>query len=256
MSLETTNLNLLTLREGEIEATLMTATSRMANLKALLSDNPEIRSQVAEAVKVYERESRRDYRGVHLAQILDPTDSHFDVESKSKWASLSPLEREMLQSYLSYRYTDLHLAEWTTTASIMEQISLQGVRYARQNVLKYDQDSHIIFQVPGTDPLVWAPGKILNIFQYWHTTSDGNETKDIYFVVERFRTDLDLPSPDPYQQYPSIFGYLAGATIETRIIESSHVHCHFALTPIEFNGQTLIHVFPQTRVSHRPCIIR
>ncbi|KAJ7454114.1 hypothetical protein FB451DRAFT_1049806 [Mycena latifolia] len=235
---------------GEMEATFMKSTARTANLKALLADNPEIRAKVSEAIKVYEWVSNRDSRGVRLATMLDPEDHHFDLESQSRWESLSPRERQLLHEYLCQKYEDFVLEDWKASASIMDQIAINGVRYARKNVLKRDQDSHIMFTVPETDEI--APGKIQNIFQYWHTTADGREIKSIYLIVSRYKPDPVLNRPDPYRVHPRVFGALCSAEIiDTGIIENHHVRCHFAPTPIEYNGQDLIHYMPLSRVRPR-----
>lgn len=229
----------------------MNSTGRAANLKAILSDNKEIRSQVSEAIKVYEHGLKRDSRGIRLAHMLDPEDSHFDLESRSRWSALSPDERQMLHNYLAWVHEDFDLSEWQASASIMDQISISGVRYARKDVLKHDQDSHILFLIPGTTNTIGV-GEIINIFQYWHTTSTGVETKGIYLVVDRFSPDVAqvLDIPDPYRQYPVAVGYLCSIQVmETRIIEATHVRGHFALTPMEYHGQKLMHVLPLNRVS-------
>lgn len=226
----------------------MHSTQRMANLKALISDNPEIGAQVSEAIQVYKRQSARNSRGVGLMQILDPAHSDFDLATKSKWSTLSLQERQLLQKYLSRKYADYRLEDWEATALTMDQISLNGARYARNNVLKYDQDSHIIFEQPGTNRVL--PGKILNIFRYWHKAPNAAQSQATYLVVQRFGvTDLGLGRQDPYQKFSHVFGYLAGEVVATDLIEITHVKSHFALTPIEFNGRNLIHVLPLNRVS-------
>jgi hypothetical protein len=231
-----------------MEATFMNSTARAANLKAILADNADIRSHVSEAIETYERVSTRDSRGFRLAQMLNPDDSHFDLESRSQWSALSIEERQLLQEYLSWKFGDFSLETWKASALIMDQISINGVRYARENVLKHDEDSHIIFTIPGTNET--APGEILNIFQYWHTTPAEAEIKATYIIVNRFSQDPILDREDPYKQHPPIFGYLCAAEhIETRVIEASDVRSHFGLTPIQYNGQNIIHVLPLNRVS-------
>lgn len=234
-----------------MEATFMNSTARTANLKAILADNADIRAYLSNAIKTYERVSTRDSRGIRLAQMLDPDDSHFDLESRSRWSALSEEERQHLHGYLSAKHADFNLESWKASASIMDQISISGVRYARKNILKRDQDSHIIFTVPGTDQT--APGEILNIFQYWHTTTSTEvETKSTYLLVNRFSGNPVLDRRDPYKEHPAVFGYLCAAKpVETGIIEVDHVRSHFGLTPIQYNGQDLIHVLPMSRVSFR-----
>ncbi|KAJ6544888.1 hypothetical protein DFH09DRAFT_1088420, partial [Mycena vulgaris] len=234
---------------GEMETTFMNSAARAANLKALISDNTEIREHVSEAIKAYERGSNRDSRGIRLAYMLDPNDPHFDLQSLSRWSSLSLEERQVLHSYLQWKHGDFNLEDWKASAAIMEQISITGVRYARKNVLKRDQDSNILFCIPGTDEVV--PGEILNIFQYWHTTAAEVEFKAIYLLVNRFPTNPVLGRQDPYREHPNLFGYLCGTNpIDTRIIEAEHVQSHFGRTPIEYNGQQLMHVLPLSRVNH------
>ncbi|KAJ6495928.1 hypothetical protein DFH09DRAFT_1103597 [Mycena vulgaris] len=201
------------------------------------------------AIKAYERGSNRDSRGIRLAYMLDPNDPHFDLQSLSRWSSLSLEERQVLHSYLQWKHGDFNLEDWKASAAIMEQISITGVRYARKNVLKRDQDSNILFCIPGTDEVV--PGEILNIFQYWHTTAADVEFKAIYLLVNRFPTNPVLGRQDPYREHPNLFGYLCGTNpIDTRIIEAEHVQSHFGRTPIEYNGQQLMHVLPLSRVNH------
>ncbi|KAJ6562025.1 hypothetical protein B0H19DRAFT_1259646 [Mycena capillaripes] len=235
------------LKFGEMEATFMNSTARAANLKAILTDNAEIRSHASEAIKTFERVTNQDSRGFRLAQMLDPEDTHFDLEARSQWGVLSIEERQLLQDYLSWRYGDFDLESWTASGSIMDQISINGVRYARKNVLKHDQDSHIIFDVPGTNET--APGEIINIFQYWHTTPADVEIKAIYLIVNRFNPHPTLDREDPYRKFPLIVGYLCAIKpMETRVIEAGHVRSHFGLTPIKHNGQDLMHVLPMSRV--------
>ncbi|KAJ7429510.1 hypothetical protein B0H11DRAFT_2265471 [Mycena galericulata] len=235
---------------GELEKTLLYSTARMANLKALLSDNADIRTQVAETVKVYERESSRESRGARLMQFLD---SDVDIASKSRWGTISSDERQLLRHYLSRKYAPFDLETWKASAFIMDQISHQGVRYARQGVLKYDGDSHIIFRLPEA-PSQTAPGKIVNIFQFWHTKPDGSETKDVYLVVRCYGQDPVPVGQDPYRKYARVLGYLAGPwpAGEMRLIEPSHIQSHFALTLIKFSDDLdLIHVFPLGRNTHQ-----
>jgi hypothetical protein len=234
-----------------METTFVKATGRAANLKAIISDTASIRLQVSEAVKVYEHGLMRNSRGNRLANMLDPLDPHFDMESQSRWSALTADERHLLHNYLSWAYEDFTLGEWQASASMMDQISISGVRYARKGVLKRDQDSHILFIVPGTNDI--GAGEILNIFRYWHTKSDGVDIIGIYLVINRFSpTEVSgsLGFPDPYRQYPAALGCLWLPTVlETRIIEAEHVRGHFALTLIEHNDQRLMHVLPLNRVS-------
>ncbi|KAJ7026829.1 hypothetical protein C8F04DRAFT_954197, partial [Mycena alexandri] len=232
---------------GEMEATFMNSTARAANLKAMLADNPDVRLHLSNAIKVYENVSTRDSRGSRLAQMLDPHDTHFDLASTSQWGALSMEERQLLHNYLAWRYGDFDLEIWKASGSIMSQISIGGVRYARTNILKRDQDSYIMFNIPGTNET--APGEILNIFQYWHTTPNNIEIEATYLIVNRFFGNPNLDIPDPYQQYPQLFGYLCPVNpMETRVIEADHVRSHFGLTPIDYNGQKLMHVLPVSRV--------
>ncbi|KAJ7692685.1 hypothetical protein B0H17DRAFT_1132921, partial [Mycena rosella] len=129
---------------------------RAANLKALLSDNKDIQSKVAEAIKVYEHGLKRDSRGIRLANMLNPEDSHFDLESRARWSALSTLERHMLHNYLSWIYEDFDLSEWQASASIMDQISISGVRYAKRmfsSMIK-TVTSYSLYRVPITLVLV------------------------------------------------------------------------------------------------------
>lgn len=224
----------------------------MANLKALISDDAEIRTHIAEAVKVYEHQLARISGGVSVAQILDPTSSHRDVAAKSAWAPLSVMERQLLQEHLSRKYGGYTLEDWQATALMMDRISLNGVRYARTDVFKSDGESHIIFEQPGTNRT--SPGKIVNIFRYWHTPpNNAAEIEVTYLVVQRFVgvSSLELGRQDPYNKISKVFGYLASQVVANcnDLIETTHVKSHFASTPIAYNGLNLIHVLPLNRVS-------
>jgi hypothetical protein len=235
-----------------METTFMNSTSRAANLKAIITDNKEIRSQISHTIAVYEHGLNRDLRGSRLANMIDPEDSHFDLESRSHWNMLCPDERQLLQDYLSWIYGNFNLAEWQASASIMDEISISGVRYAKTGVQKLNQDSYILFTLPGEGPEHIAAGEIINIFQHWHTTPDGTETRGIYLVINRFSTDIApvMDIPDPYRRYPAALGYICRQShLETRIIEAKHVWGHFGMTPMIYNGQNLMHVIPLSRVS-------
>ncbi|KAK6988002.1 hypothetical protein R3P38DRAFT_2368749, partial [Favolaschia claudopus] len=232
---------------GEIEATFMKATARAANLKAIIADNPTVRNKVSEAINAYEHLSGKSVQGFKLTQILDPDDTRFDRKARSQWGALSLEERQILHSYLTWRYGDFNLEIWQASASIMDQISIQGVSYAKENVLKYDRDSHIIFNIPGTQDT--APGKIKNIFQYWHTTPAGVEIKAIYLIVDSFNPHPIPEAMDPFRRYGSMAGFLSTSQpMERRVIEAGHVRSHFGQTPLESDGVKLMHVLPLSRV--------
>ncbi|KAK6997497.1 hypothetical protein R3P38DRAFT_2453289, partial [Favolaschia claudopus] len=237
---------------GSIETTYMNATGRASNLKAILTDNKEVRSKVSETIKVYEHSLNRNSRGIRLANMIDPEDTHFDQESHSHWSTLTRTERHILQDYLCFTHphTNITLSDWQASASIMDKISVNGVCYAQKNVQKFDQDSYILYNVPNTTQI--GVGQIINIFQYWYTFEGQQEQKGVYLIVDSFSTNIAdiIDIPDPYRKYPNAVGYLCSRRIiETRVIESKHIWSHFGMTPIEYNNSSLMHVLPLSRVS-------
>lgn len=228
-----------------MESTFMQASARTANLKALLSDNPEIRAQVAATVKAC------DLIAGPSAVEFD-ANPHSPVPSSSQWISLPRRERQLLHQYLRQKHGESFGVElWRASGIIMDEIWVGGVGYARQNVRKYDCDSHILFRKPAHPELDdLTTGKILNIFEYWFTAPDGSEIKGTYLIIEEFNVHPIPPDQDPYRKYTA-FGYLADTVgvVDTYVIEDSHILAHCALTSIVSNGVNLTHVLPVTQVS-------
>jgi hypothetical protein len=52
--------------------------------------------------------------------MLNPDDSHFNLESRSQWTALSIEERQLLQEYLSWKFGDFSLETWKASALIMD----------------------------------------------------------------------------------------------------------------------------------------
>jgi len=229
-----------------MEATMINSVSRSSNLLAILMDNNEVRNAVAELVQTWEDIQEEDSRGNQLARMLDPEGNNpsFSRKSGSRWCLLSEPEYQPFQSLLADLISRKYHDDQTTRqpgAYFLDQISIQGVRYATDTSLL--RDSHIIF-MSGTSGHQ-EPGQIRSIFQHTHT-KQAVEVVNVYLAVAPYSPYLG--TSDPYRRY-SLGGFLCEKDmLEVLLIEASQVISHFAPTPLMDKDREIIHVRPLNKV--------
>ncbi|KAA1479836.1 hypothetical protein DENSPDRAFT_789601 [Dentipellis sp. KUC8613] len=157
---------------GELEATMMVASVRAANLRALLSAKSELSGSIQGMIKAYNLVKSEDTRGTRLASMLSTDGASPDRTSgKDPTFRLSNQTHDLLRQVLSKKSgsevdpdvpadspeLDASAAPprkaWSHT-----QIAINGVRFATHS--KFYRDSHIMF----LDDTVQRAGQIQEIF--------------------------------------------------------------------------------------------
>lgn len=213
---------------------MLMTTARNANLWAMLSDNQDVRSTVADMIGTMESIAKEDVRGFRLASMLDPTLPEFTLNTRAKPLILNNNHLRLFCNLLHFLGRTGAVEEVLS----VDAISYRGVTYGtfasrdsrNSTVIFYSQDSHA--------KKVKKSGVIDIIFQ--HESS-------IYLVVQEHPPMERRDLVDPYRPFGVFAGYLCEAKPSTsHVIELSQVISHFALTELP---DSLIHVMPVDRVS-------
>ncbi|KAG6912938.1 hypothetical protein DXG01_011010 [Tephrocybe rancida] len=228
---------------GELELTFTRKSIRAANLRAMLSDDEDLRRCVANTIQTIEMTEREDVRSFRLASLLDPTahDNILDVSAK-------PVELHGL--LLDEIHTTI-LSLIGRNNHILDQVSFRSVSYGTASS-SASRNSNILFcpMIHESDNTPVA-ATILEIFQHTYEMAvDGSKSPEFYLVVQGL-TPIDSTA-DPYKELGFAGGFLCSPTFTTppRLIHLSQVISHFARTDFidgEYAG--LIHVLPIDRVS-------
>jgi hypothetical protein len=229
---------------GQLEATLLKTSARSANLRALLSDNEDIRDSMQDLITTMDKINREDVRGFRLASILDPSLPTFEPRSN--------LDPQIIEDALHRLLCDLldrsmDGAVMPKDANFMKEISYRGVVYALSTSSGF-RDSSIMFR-EREHPQHTKAGIIENIFQYSYTREDGENIEDIFMAVEELTPITSFV--DPYLQFGEFAGFLCEKQEggNPRVIPMRQVVCHFAYTEMTDGWEGLIHVLPVDRVS-------
>jgi hypothetical protein len=224
---------------GELESTMLYTSARHGNLRALLSDNEDIKRAIPEMLSVMETVDSEDARGYRLASILDPNSPTFTPRSQTEGF----LEHEphlLLCEILNQSPNVL-----PKRASFISEVSFRGVSYGSKRTSI--RNSSIIF-TDSQDQTRYLPGIIQNIFRYMLNVDDNTVFDNIFLTVEEHIPIEHLE--DPFRKYGEFAGFLCKSTSTTlRVIPLSQVKSHFALTRMTDLGlPNHIHVLPIDRV--------
>lgn len=178
-----------------------------------------------------------DARGFRLASILDPNSPAFTSRSKPTAALLEVNHHRQLCDILG-RSSDVDTMP--KTAMFLNEVSRNGVCYGTSKASTF-KNSSIIFQDRNSSDNSIKAGIASDIFQYRYLTEDGQNTGNIFFIMQILEpVEARL---DPYRTF-SFGGFLCRTTDREMIISLAQIKSHFALT--RFDG--LVHVLPVDRV--------
>ncbi|KIM43799.1 hypothetical protein M413DRAFT_68706, partial [Hebeloma cylindrosporum] len=234
---------------GQLEVTLLKTSARSANLRALLSDNEDIRDSMQDIITTMSTIDREDVRGFRLASILDPSLPTFEPRSKLDPQFIEGTLHELLCDLLD---RSMDASVMLKHANFMKEISYRGVVYALSTSSGF-RDSSIMFREQNSHHA--KPAIIESIFQYSYTREDGQNVEDIFMTVEELAPITGFV--DPYLHFGEFAGFLCEKKegVNLRVIQMRQVACHFAYTEMMDDWEGLIHVLPVDRVSdpgHKP----
>ncbi|KAH9169714.1 hypothetical protein EDB89DRAFT_1908359 [Lactarius sanguifluus] len=141
--------------DGELELTFMHASTREANLQALLADDSEVHSHVGDLLEAYKSTLAEDICGTRLAHLIDAvhltqqTDFAYDRkrlrESRLPDAILTVFIQFLYRKHPDLRAKDSTGSSSTTSVSaqFLDKFSLRGVQYSMATC--WSCDSHLFF---------------------------------------------------------------------------------------------------------------
>ena len=226
---------------GDLEATFTMTACRTANLEWMMH-TANVSDHIRPLVDEYLRVSNEDHRGTRLAD-----ENHFPPQKPPQDATLEPPIHKLfldlingVPSLASHRL----LEPITSDVLTLEKVSISGVIYAQEESLP--RDSNIIFRRPGgsSDRV----GRIKQIFQSKHIVSGLT-----LLVVAQHKLIADPIAQGAYGRFGFAGGYLCDHREDGRryVIRSTDVICHFARTPLVWEGETLMHALPLNSVCCR-----
>jgi hypothetical protein len=140
---------------------VMYSSARKANLKALLKDNSEVRSQVSDLVETYKGILAEDVCGTRLAHIIDAVhltqqtaEIAYDINSLHESSLPDPILVAFRQ-FLLCKHSGLKGEDTAENhsnivaspkAMVLDKLSLHGIQYSTENHRVCD--SHVFCQSP------------------------------------------------------------------------------------------------------------
>jgi hypothetical protein len=221
---------------GELELTFTMTACRVANMEALMEDK-RISTDAKELVDAFSTVVNEDHRGTRLA------DEHHFPPTKPPVHTQLDSQTFLLYSRLISATNDVSEA-WRISTSrvlVLEKVTIAGIIYSSFKSLP--RDSNIVFQVPGKTS--HCIGRVDSIFQP-ECNGASNAT---FLVVSQFSVVREHPMQDVYKRFGFAGGYLYSEDYVTlRVIRTLDVICHFVRTPVDSEGQGLIHALPLNTV--------
>ena len=248
----------------------MHSSAREANLKALLSDNSEVRSRVGDLADVYKAVLAEDVRGTRLAHMVDAvhlTEQEPDFTYDATRLRESNLPNDVLASFVHFLkevdqgamgFTD-DRSDGTTSPKVitMNKFSFRGVEYSTASCRT--RNSHILFRSPGSaNPL--DSGQITYIFFKSQVStacsiaaSGQPHHPPVYVCVRPYVTLQANPQFSGMDQMYRRFGFAGGflcwrEVAPQVVIKPSSIISHVAVTPLQIGEHQMLHILPMDRV--------
>jgi len=216
---------------------------RTANLEWMMH-SVNLSGHVRPLVDEYLKVSNEDHRGTRLAD-----ENHFTPQKPPQNATLEPQVHKLFLSLINdipslarHRL----LEPITPDVLTLEKISISGVIYTQEESLP--RDSNIIFRQPGGSSN--RIGRIKETFQSEHIVPGMT-----LLVVAQHKLIADPVAQGAYGRFGFAGGYLCDPREDGRryVIRSTDVICHFARTPLVWEGEPLMHTLPLNSVCHHHC---
>jgi hypothetical protein len=232
----------------------MEAATRHANLRALLTDDMDVRNAVSQMVAAMDSIATEDVRGFRLASMLDPLSPAYTIHTTPKPFQLgAELYQTLCDLILGASPTQAILLP--TQALAVQEISLRGVCYTTSRSRNF-RSSRIMFQSSDVLPMLphgvhtHIPGVIRDIFQYTYHVAGEQKTSFYLSVQEYLFMDTSNGRRDPYRKFGFAGGFLCELDPgQTHILELSQIISHVGITKMRGQYTGIIHVKPVDRVS-------
>ena len=248
----------------------MRASTREANLQALLADDSEVQSHVGNLLEAYKSTLAEDVHGTRLAHLIDAvhltqqTDFAYDRkhlhESRLPDAVLTVFIQFLYRKHPDLRAKDSTGSSSTTSVSaqFLDKFSLRGVQYSTATCRS--RDSHLFFRSPQHE----KSGQITHIFFHTHVPDSPSSSSrgqashpSVYLCVQPYAPLQHSPDLREIDRRYKRFGFAGGFLCRNEfappvIIEPSDIICHIAVTPLEISGHEVIHILPMDRVRFYP----
>ncbi|KAG6914808.1 hypothetical protein DXG01_015220 [Tephrocybe rancida] len=217
--------------------------TRACNLRALLSEDTDLRAAVSNMIQAIEATEEEDARGFRLTGLLDPTSHDSMIHSNACPIELSNDNQQQLRAILVSSHEDNHEIRLQRHALAVIKISSCSITYGTSTSAE-SKNSNILFQ-PGKVDQESIAGVIDRIFQHTHEVVGEDGPSTHYYLTVHPLLPVD-PKSDLYCEFGFAGGFLcASVPGPSRLIKLSQVVSHVAVTLMgdgEYSG--LMHVLP------------
>ncbi|KAJ3762783.1 hypothetical protein EV360DRAFT_66807 [Lentinula raphanica] len=228
---------------GEVEATMMAAYGRTANLQITLDRHPELREEIEEALAVLEDIEREDHRGMFAGTDLSAWSS---TEFKKKPVSIEEATLDDIVNHLCKVY-HLDRTYWDGKVNRCAQ-ELDGVALGRVIYSSRFRESSIVFRSEGNI----LAGTITKVITHSHPHPDTQKMLAFTYLEV---IPMEPISEGPDDLYRALnCGWLCSrseATDRVLTIPLKDVVSHFVRTELTLlvNGMVVTHVYPVPKKS-------
>lgn len=185
---------------GDLDASILRASTRYANVMAILRDDEKVHSAARDIIETIESIKTEDLRGFRLASKVDvngPGPIAFRTLNKAL------LDDDTLQSLRVREDDDFMLNEEVT---YILQISVNGICYGMFDSTYY-WDSSIIFSNNSSRTLMGVISKVFQYGQNW------------YLLIKHHQALSHQGLLDPYLKYGFAAGFLCEVSAHTQYID-------------------------------------
>ena len=164
---------------GELEATMLKASCRRANLQALLLDNPDVAEHASDLLSKFQDYLDEDSRGTRLAHLQRASHPATNIVYKPQSAQMDGISASVLahiHSVLSKLHRGCILEDLPTQSLTVPYISLRGIQYAISEYMPGNSD--IVYRKAATDPAL-AAGQITKIYVYSYQVRSAKSRRTV-----------------------------------------------------------------------------
>ncbi|KAJ3933374.1 MAG: hypothetical protein NXY57DRAFT_1037683 [Lentinula lateritia] len=226
---------------GEVEATMLTACCRQANLQLILDHNADVRQDVDEALNALKNIEREDHCRMFAGTDLSVWSST-EFKATPCWIQHSTLDR--ITDHLCGIY-DFPRSYWSSTLT-RQAYNLAGVAIGRVIYSHRVRQNSVVFCHDGA----FLAGTIDEVFTHSHLHPVTQKTRKITYlevsVLEAINEQNDL-----YRKLHCGWLCLRTSTIaRTLTIPLSSIVLHFVRTELSLSveGNLVTHVYPVPKV--------
>ncbi len=222
-----------------MEVSFMLASSRSANMRALLAD--EKNEHTREMMHRLATLAREPARGFHRVDDFDISDGWGVAMGRSEYTlgSLLAADVSVDEDYEAPLTELLSGAVDFSHAIFYDNIWVRGIPYGRAGSSKWRNSAIIFHPTPSTEP---QAGQIEHIMQFYCEPG-------VFLAIRSF-TPVEATS-DPYRRYGPAAGYLCSSSRGLHIVAVSELVSHCAVTKMgcgDIDGGEVFHILSLEKV--------